>query len=76
MSVEPGKGGQEFMESVTNKIDELAKIREENGYQYVINIDGGINDKTIEKVRNCDMVVSGSFICMKENYQEAINKLR
>lgn len=76
MSVEPGKGGQEFMESVTNKIDELAKIREENGYQYVISIDGGINDKTIEKVRNCDMVVSGSFICMKENYQEAINKLR
>lgn len=76
MSVEPGKGGQEFMESVIPKIEELKRIREENNLDFVISIDGGINDKTIDKVKNCDMVVSGSYICMSDDYQESINKLR
>lgn len=76
MSVEPGKGGQDFMESVTTKIDELVKIREENGLNFIISIDGGINEKTIKKVQNCDMVVSGSFVCMNENFQEQIDMLR
>lgn len=76
MSVEPGKGGQEFMESVIPKIDELKRIREENNLEFVISIDGGINDKTIDNVKNCDMVVSGSFICMSDDYQEKINKLK
>lgn len=76
MSVEPGLGGQEFMDSVIPKIEELKKIREENGLDFIISIDGGINDKSIEKVKDVDMVVSGSYICMTDNYQEQINKLR
>lgn len=76
MSVEPGKGGQEFMDSVIPKIEELKKLREENGYEYVISIDGGINDKTIDKVKGCDMVVSGSYVCMSDDYQKTIDKLR
>lgn len=76
MSVEPGQGGQEFMDSVIPKIEELKKIREENGLDFIISIDGGINDKTINKVKNCDMVVSGSYICMNDDYQVQIDSLR
>ena len=76
MSVEPGQGGQKFMDSSIEKIKQLYNIRKENNYKYIISIDGGINDKTINKVNGVDMVISGSFICMSENYQNQINKLR
>lgn len=76
MSVEPGLGGQKFMDSIIYKIDILNKLRKENNYKYVISIDGGINNETIAKVRNVDFVISGSYICMSDNYQEKINELR
>lgn len=76
MSVEPGLGGQKFMDSILYKIDILNKLRKEKKYNYEISIDGGINDETINKVRDVDFVISGSFICMSDNYQEQINKLR
>lgn len=76
MSVEPGLGGQKFMDSVTYKIDLLNKIKKEKKYNYVISIDGGINNETINKVKNVDFVISGSFICMDDNYQEKIDELR
>lgn len=76
MSVEPGKGGQKFMDSVLYKIDILNKLRKKNNYNYLISIDGGINDTTISKVQNVDFVISGSFICMSDNYQETIDKLK
>ena len=76
MSVEPGKGGQKFDESVVYKIDVLKRLREENNYNYEISIDGGINDETINKVSGVDFVISGSFICMEDNYQIQIDKLK
>lgn len=73
MSVEPGQGGQEFL---TNTINILKQINQ-NKRNFIINIDGGINDKTVELVRPyVDMVVSGSFICMSEDYQRKINILK
>lgn len=75
MSVEPGKGGQKYIDS-KDKINKLKAIREENNYNYLISIDGGINNETIEKVRDVDFVISGSFICMSDNYQEKIDELR
>lgn len=76
MSVEPGKGGQKFMDSIIYKIDVLNKLRKEKKYNYVISIDGGINDETVNKVKNVDFVISGSYICMSDNYQEKINDLK
>ena len=76
MSVEPGLGGQKFMDSVINKIDELNSIRKNNNYNYLISIDGGINNETISKVSNVDFVISGSYICMSDNYQDRIKILR
>jgi len=78
MSVHPGKGGQEFMESILYKIEALRELREENGYHYIINVDGGINDKTVKLALDAgaDMVVSGSYVCMSDDYEERINSLR
>ena len=76
MSVEPGKGGQKFMDSVVYKIDILDKIRKNKKLNYKISIDGGINKDTIDKVRNVDFVISGSYICMNEDYQSMIDNLR
>ncbi len=76
MSVEPGKGGQKFMDSVVYKIDILDKIRKNKKLNYKISIDGGINKDTIDKVRNVDFVISGSYICMNDDYQSMIDSLR
>ncbi len=64
MSVEPGFGGQKFMESSLNKIKYLDEFRKANDLNYLIEVDGGINDKNIYKVKEagCDVVVAGSFI--------------
>lgn len=76
MSVEPGMGGQKFMDSIIYKIDVLNKLRIENNYNYLISIDGGINNETIEKVKDVDFAISGSFICMSDDYQKQIDILR
>ena len=75
MSVEPGKGGQKYIDS-EDKINKLNTLREENNCNYLISIDGGINNETIEKVKDVDFIISGSFICMSDDYQEKINELR
>jgi ribulose-phosphate 3-epimerase len=78
MSVKPGKGGQKFMEDVLYKVETLKDIREQNNYHYIISIDGGINDETAKlcKEAGVDMVVSGSYVCKSEDYNERIDKLR
>lgn len=76
MSVEPGLGGQKFMDSVLYKIDILDKIRKEKKLNYKISIDGGINNETIKKVNKVDFVISGSYICISNNYQDKIDSLR
>lgn len=64
MSVNPGFGGQKFIPSTLKKITELNKIREKENYNYIIEIDGGINDENISSVMNagCDAFVIGSSI--------------
>jgi len=78
MSVKPGKGGQKFMEEVLYKIETLKDLREQNGYHYIINVDGGVNKDTIDMVKEAgaDMVVSGSYICKSEDYDKQIDTLR
>ena len=75
MSVEPGAGGQKFIENSTNKINKLYEIRKKYNYNYLIEVDGGINDTTKEKVKNADILVVGSFIT-SGNYEEQINKIK
>ncbi len=62
MSVNPGWGGQKFIDYTAEKITELAKIRTEKNLSYLISVDGGINNATLPKVlkAGADVVVSGS----------------
>ena len=71
MSVEPGKGGQKFTPIAIDKINELRKLNK----NIIISVDGGINDETV-KLINCDMVVSGSYVCMSDNFEKNIEILK
>ena len=78
MSVVPGKGGQSFMPCALGKIEKLVKFRKENNLDYVIEVDGGINDETsiLTKEKGVDILVAGSYILKSENYKERIDKLK
>ena len=75
MSVTPGAGGQEFKEEVVDKIKAFKKVAPSD---LIISVDGAVNQKTVGlcKYAGCDMVVAGSYITNKENYEEAIKQLR
>ncbi|NCC71341.1 ribulose-phosphate 3-epimerase, partial [bacterium] len=77
MSVEPGKSGQKFMESILYKIEALRKIIDEKNYDVMINVDGGINNETVTEVKEkgADCVVSASYL-QEGNMQEKIDTLR
>ena len=71
MSVYPGKGGQKFIPDVLKNIP-LLKSK-----HVLIGIDGGINDEVIKLIKpyKLDIIISGSFICMSDNFNEQIKKL-
>ncbi len=77
MSVVPGKGGQGFIESSVDKIAYLKTYKIKNKLNYLIEVDGGINDKTISKAYNagCELFVVGSYIIKSNNYKLAMEKL-
>ncbi|MGP1523066.1 MAG: ribulose-phosphate 3-epimerase [Treponema sp.] len=62
MSVNPGFGGQKLIEPCLNKIPELVKLREQNGFSYLISVDGGVNGDNVSRVikTGVDVIVSGS----------------
>ena len=78
MSVEPGFGGQSFMEDSIGKIQKLRSYIDENNLSCLIEVDGGIKDYNLKKVIDAgvDVVVSGSDIFShKENsIVEQVNK--
>ena len=80
MTVVPGFGGQNFMESEVAKIIELKKIKNEKKLNFEIEIDGGINNKTgkICKDSGADVLVAGSYIFSQEeeNYKNIMDTLR
>src|SRR5699024_726183 len=78
MTVNPGFGGQTFIPSSLNKIKQLKPIREENNYDYEIEVDGGINEDTSKKCleAGADVLVAGSYIFSHNNRKEAIDSLR
>ncbi|MCK5764167.1 MAG: ribulose-phosphate 3-epimerase [Clostridiales bacterium] len=78
MSVEPGKGGQEFIHNSLEKIKYLAEKRISNNYNYLIEVDGGVNFDTAKQVKDvgCDVVVVGSFIFNSDNRDQLIMRLK
>ena len=73
MTVEPGFGGQKFMDDCANKIKEIRKINSD----VIIQVDGGINDKTAKICTDlgANSLVAGNHIYSAENIEQAINKL-
>lgn len=78
MSVEPGFGGQKFMPEMLEKVKELKALREAHNYNYVIEIDGGINIDTYQQTRDAgvDIAVVGSYIFNQKNRNETIRNLK
>lgn len=62
MTVNPGFGGQELIPQCLEKVRVLDRLREEQGYSYLISVDGGVNRDTAESVREAgtDVLISGS----------------
>ena len=73
MSVNPGKGGQEF---IPNTLDKVAKIKEINN-NLSLEIDGGVNNTNVSLIKNkgIDTIVVGSYITKNEDYLNRINNL-
>ena len=78
MTVEPGFGGQSFMNDMVPKISSLRKIIDDNKYNCLIEIDGGINDKTAKICvdAGADVLVSGSYIFAAQDPQRVLKGLK
>lgn len=78
MSVNPGFGGQKFIPQAVEKIKELDQIRKEKGYDFQIEIDGGINLDNAKMVMEagCDIFVAGSAVFKAENLEERIHEFK
>lgn len=77
MSVNPGFGGQSFIEGVVPKIKQLDKWRREMNLSFEIEMDGGINTATAKKCTDAgaDVLVAGSAVFNKEDREQAIRDI-
>ena len=76
MSVEPGEGGQSFINESKNRIEEVRKLLDSYNIPAVINVDCGINDNTVSMCGDADIVTAGSYIIKSDNFQEKVSSLR
>ncbi len=77
MSVNPGFGGQSFIENTYEKVRELKKLISEKGASTKIEIDGGVTNKNAKKLveAGADVLVAGSYVFGSENPTETIKNL-
>lgn len=73
MSVEPGLGGQKFMESTISRVLLLKKLI--GNRDILIEVDGGINDTNINLLKDIDIAVVGSYIINSDDYSKKIDEL-
>jgi ribulose-phosphate 3-epimerase len=78
MSVEPGFGGQTFIESTYQKIEAACYQREKRHASFLIEVDGGINAENIQKIARAgaDVFVAGSSVFKSSDIPARIEKLR
>jgi ribulose-phosphate 3-epimerase len=78
MSVNPGFGGQSFIENTYKKIKQLKEIIERNGASTLIEIDGGVTDKNAVQLveAGADVLVAGNFVFRAQNPTQTIADLK
>jgi len=78
MTVNPGFGGQGFISDALPKVGEAREAREKLGASFVIEVDGGMNDKTapLAVAQGADMIVAGNYIFKSDDIAEAVKRLR
>ncbi|MDQ7044600.1 MAG: ribulose-phosphate 3-epimerase [Sulfurimonas sp.] len=78
MSVNPGFGGQSFIDSVLVKAKKLNEIRNRINPNCLIEVDGGVSDKNIQALKDAgvDVVVAGSYVFKHANRADAIKSLQ
>lgn len=78
MSVNPGFGGQSFIDTVLEKAKRLDALRKRINPNCLIEVDGGVSDKNIQQLKESgvDVVVAGSYVFKHQNRKEAIESLQ
>lgn len=78
MTVEPGKGGQNYLSEMTDKVSCLKKYIDENNIEIDIEVDGGINLRTAEEVKKAgaNILVAGTAILNAVDYKVIIDELK
>ncbi len=78
MSVNPGFGGQSFIDSVIEKASRLNVMRNKINSNCLIEVDGGVNDKNIKLLKDAgvDVVVAGSYVFKNSDRKKAIESLQ
>ncbi|MDF1675694.1 MAG: ribulose-phosphate 3-epimerase, partial [Vicingaceae bacterium] len=78
MSVNPGFGGQSFIENTYEKVKQLKQLITKKGANTLIEIDGGVTNTNAKKLLDCgaDALVAGSFVFSSENPTNTIAELK
>jgi ribulose-phosphate 3-epimerase len=78
MSVNPGFGGQSFIENTYDKVKDLKDLIDKKKSNAIIEIDGGVTIANARKLIDCgaDVLVAGSFVFKSENPSNTINELK
>lgn len=78
MSVNPGFGGQKFIESAVRKVESLKNEIRRRGLKTLVEVDGGVNDKNAPLLRDAgaDVLVAGSYVFGSNDLKKAIDSLR
>lgn len=78
MSVNPGFGGQKFIQNSVEKVKKLVELRRDKNAQFIIEIDGGVNLETGKQLADAgaDALVAGSFVFNSASPQETISMLK
>jgi ribulose-phosphate 3-epimerase len=78
MSVNPGFGGQSFIENTHKKISDLRKLIEKTGSSALIEVDGGVNGENAEQLvaSGANVLVAGSFVFKSEDPKQTIHDLK
>ena len=77
MSVNPGFGGQSFIQATHDRIQEMSELRAEKGFGFLIEVDGGVNLKNIAEIKDsgADVLVAGTSVFKAEDISARVQEI-